>query len=115
MNQLHQLYFFKLVLSDHAAGITSVAARLAAKTRRVADVTDRQIGFGQNFATIQIRNGNFGGWDQKEIVFRVHPKHVFCGLGQLASSPGTVRIDHIGDIDFLITVLLGVQVQHKLG
>ena len=43
MDQLYQLNFFELMLANHSSGIPPIAARIAAKTRRVTNMANWQV------------------------------------------------------------------------
>ena len=69
-HELHEFDFFELMLANHAARIATIAARLAAKTRRVADVFDAFVGqlLGiENHIAREIGHRHFGSRNQIKI------------------------------------------------
>ena len=78
-------------------------------------MANRQIGFGKNFAPIKIRYGHFRGWNQIQILFPLEAEHIFSGLGKLSCAPSAFSVHNVGNVHFLIAVLLSVQIQHELG
>ena len=69
--KLDQLDFFELMLADQAARVLAVAARFAAKTRRVRSVIYRQICGVEYLVGVIIRHRNLGRRDQGEAALVV--------------------------------------------
>ena len=64
LHDFDQLHLVELMHANHAARADARRARLAAKTRRVGAVLDRQLFLRQNFLAMNVRHRRFGGWNQ---------------------------------------------------
>ena len=115
---MYQFHFFELVLANHAASIATIAARLTAKTGRVAgefNAIIAQLSVFENPVPGDISHRHFGGWNQVEIVLCMELEYVLLKFRQLAGALQGLPVDDVGYIDLLVAVLDGLQIEHKLG
>ena len=91
----HHLDLLELVLADHAARVLSVRACLGPETRRVGDVTNRQLVSIENDVRCEIRNRHLGRRDQVERRLVGRLELVFLELGQLPCSEQRRRLHEI--------------------
>ena len=126
MHHLHHFYFVKLVLANHATGISATAARFRAEARRMCGKPDGQIGTGHDLVGHRAGKRDFRGGNKIQLFFgnRIsllvylgfiiapfgHPEHVLFELGQLARAKQGGAVHNIRGIAFGITVFGSVQV-----
>ena len=112
MNKLHHLNLLKLVLTNHAASIATIAARFAAEARRMRHILNRQV--IDNFIAIEIGDRHFSRGNQIELTLIVELKQILFKLRQLAGAKQRLAVNDIRYIDFFIAMIINVRVQHKL-
>src|SRR5687767_9399518 len=67
MHDLHHLDFLELVLPDEPPYVLAVRPGLAAETRRVGRVFQREGICAQDFITMEVGQGHFGSRNQEQI------------------------------------------------
>src|SRR5690606_38154692 len=68
-NQVDQLDFVELMLTDHAAHIPSIAAGFTTETRGMASIAGRQLSGVQNTVPGNVGDGYFRSRDQVIVPF----------------------------------------------
>ena len=97
--------------AQQAARILARRAGFAAEARRVGRVLQGQLLCIQNLVTVNVGHRHFRRRNEKEIV-RVRAVHVFLKLGKLSRARHHLAAHHKRRPDFLVAVLLDVQVEH---
>ena len=105
------------MLADQTPGIAPVTAGLAPKTGRVRDIA--QAFFTEFVGVVDLSSGNIGYGHlsrrrQIKALLSLKPERIFGKLWQLSGTGQRCFVDDVGDVDFLIPVLLRVGIQHKL-
>ncbi len=113
-DDLHDFDLLELMLPDHPARIASIAARLAAETRRMADVANRQAFGIENLIAIEIRDRHFGRGNQIQIVIAGDAELIFGKFRQLSRSEQRIAVDEVRNVHLGIAVLGDVQIEHEL-
>ena len=124
VHHLHHLHLVELVLADHAAGVTAIAAGFGAKAWAVRRELDGQLVFGQHGVAHQVGQRHFSRGDQVQRRMVGHwlgvlPAFVGCEqialeLGQLARALERFGVDDIGHIALGVAMLASLQVEHEL-
>ena len=102
------------MLTDQPAHVLTVRSGLAAKTRRVRRVVDRQVAPVENFAAVQVRQRNLRGWNQIQIPLAGNLEEILLELGQLARAGQRRTVGQKRRLDFAIPVLASVHVEHEV-
>ena len=115
MGDLHHLDLLELMLPNQPAHVLAVRARLAAETRRVGRVLQRQRVAVQDFVAMKVRQRHFRGRNQEQIPLAGDLEEVRFELRQLAGRFERRAIDEIRRHDLQVPVLARVQVEHEVG
>ena len=114
-HDLHHFHLVKLMLADHATGVTAIRTGFRAKARGVRAVAHRQLLGLHQFVAHEVGHRHFGGGHQIKGVFATrHAEQVFLELGQLAGAAHRVGIDHVRHVHFGVAVFADMGVQHEL-
>ena len=81
---------------------------------RKLDTIGPQLCIFENAVTGNIGNRHFCGGYQVEILLGSQLEQIFLKLGQLPGALQRLSVDNIGNVDFLVAVLLRMQVEHEL-
>ena len=68
LRELDHLDLIELVNAKHAPGVFSSRTRFSPEASAVCSEFDREVAAVQNFISINIRNGDFRGWNEIEII-----------------------------------------------
>src|SRR5258708_552951 len=102
------------MLADQPAGVFTVTARLAAKTRRVCSIIYRQIFSVEDFVSVVIRDRHLGGRDQCETAVVLDMKQVILKFWKLVSTKKSVSVDQKWRQRLGVTMLDCVDLEHKI-
>src|SRR6185436_17780244 len=110
--ELHQLDLVELVLTDQAAHVAAVRARLGAEAGRVRGITHRQGRFVEHLLAVEVGERHLGGGHEVEVV-RFDLEQVSLELGQLPGAHQRLAAHHEGRQHLAVAVLAGVEVEHQ--
>src|SRR5690606_20768204 len=102
-----------LVLTDDSPCVSACCTRFRTETRAVGYIVFRKIADIENFVTMIVRHWYFCRRDH-EIIAVCHLEHIIFKLGKLACARKAGTIDHQRRQHLGISVLLTVQIHHKL-
>ena len=113
LHDFHQLHFVELMHADHAARADAGGSGFAAETGRVGDVTLRQIGGREDFVAVEIRDGDFGGGHEEDVVLAAVVELV-AEFRELAGAFERVRADEERRAHFHVAVIARVQIEAEI-
>ncbi len=117
MYDLHELHLVELVVPEHAARVLAVCTGLAPEAGRVTDKFQRQGFERDDLVAHDIGQRYFGGRNEIELSFFAprHDKQIGFQFRQLSRAAHALGVDEVRRVDFRVTVLPGVHVEHQLG
>jgi len=107
LNHLNHLDLVELMLSDHVTSVTARSTCLTTKAWAVGDKFEGQSLCVENLPSRQIGQWDFRGRDQIEVSLTLSGdlERGFFKFRQLAGTLKSRRMNHVGDVGFLIAML----------
>lgn len=113
VDDLNELDFIKLVHADDTPVVTTGAAGFTAEAGGLGGELDGEIGLGEEGVAVKISDGNLGSGDEELLVVS-NAIHVVFKLWKLAGAFHALSINEVGNIDFLVSVLVGLEIEEEL-
>jgi hypothetical protein len=110
---LDEFDFVKLVHADDAAVVTTGAPGFTTKAGCVGGHFDREIGVSEKLFAVKVGDRDFGGGSEEKFAV-TGAIHVVFKLRKLSGAFHALTLDEVGNVDFLVAVFLGLQVEEKL-
>ncbi len=103
------------MLPDNAAHIFAIGARFTAKAGCVSGQANGKLRGIESFIAIEVRDRDFGGRDQPEILFAVRDaEQILRKFRQLARTVHGLRIHQVRRQNFGVAMLARVQIEHEI-
>ena len=113
MDDLDEFDFVKLVHADDASVVTTCTAGFTTEAGGVGGELDGEFVLGEDGVAVEVGDGNFGGGGEEEFVV-LGAIHVVLEFGELAGAFHALAAHDVGDVDFLVSVFAGLQVEEEL-
>ncbi len=110
---VHEFDFVKLMHADESAGAEASAACLPAEAGGVSGVVDGKLVVFQDFLTVKIGDGYFGGGNEVEIVLGA-VINLVAEFWELAGADEAFGFHEKGRTDLGITMLGGVEIEQEV-
>ncbi len=110
--EFYQFDFVELVDAQHAASLFAGCARLASEARGMSGIVFGKFILAQDFVPMKIGDGDFGGGDQIKLIVFAAVKFLL-EFREFAGVERGGAIDEYGHVEFSVTVLASVKIEHE--